>query len=98
MDGASWTPANAPRKSSCLAAESMRTFDGATLGRSADGMLPQMTYGRCMRAPSEDAVRTGSTRIYCRTCDHSEFVHGDRNDRTCLYSECGCSGFVALPT
>lgn len=32
-------------------------------------------------------------RIFCSRCEHSEFVHGDREPRRCLYTECGCSGF-----
>lgn len=32
-------------------------------------------------------------RISCTTCQHSEFVHCDFDDRLCLYSECVCSGF-----
>jgi hypothetical protein len=27
-------------------------------------------------------------------CKHTEFVHGDFEARRCLYSECGCIGFV----
>ncbi len=27
-------------------------------------------------------------------CEHTEFVHGDFEARTCLYSECDCSGFT----
>jgi hypothetical protein len=29
----------------------------------------------------------------CGRCEHSEFVHGDRETRSCLYSQCDCAGF-----
>ena len=61
------------------------------------GKLPQMAYGPWMQAPSEQAERTGSTRVFCQICDHSEFVHVDDTDRRCLYSECTCSGFAPIP-
>jgi hypothetical protein len=32
--------------------------------------------------------------VYCDGCHHTEFVHGDIGERTCLYSECGCGGFA----
>ena len=51
-----------------------------------------------MQAPSSDqAERYGSTRVFCQICEHSEFVHVDDSDRRCLYSECTCSGFAAIP-
>jgi hypothetical protein len=48
-----------------------------------------------MQAFDEQAGRSESTRIFCRVCEHSEFVHGDHDDRLCLYSDCGCRGFTA---
>jgi hypothetical protein len=36
-----------------------------------------------------------SLRIACAGCGHSEFIHGDRNARSCLYSECRCRSFTA---
>jgi len=35
------------------------------------------------------------TLVFCESCQHSEFVHGDDNDRHCLYSVCSCEGFKA---
>ena len=70
------------------------TFDRTTIGHSADGDFPQMAYGRCMQAFEKQADRSGSTRVLCRACEHSEFVHGDHDDRRCLYSDCGCRGFA----
>jgi hypothetical protein len=29
----------------------------------------------------------------CSKCEHSEFVHGDRDTRPCLYSNCECPAF-----
>ena len=35
-------------------------------------------------------------RVLCATCEHTEFVHGDYEARQCLYSECGCRGFMLV--
>jgi len=38
-------------------------------------------------------------RVACATCTHSEFIHGDRGARRCLYSECACASFRGpMPT
>jgi hypothetical protein len=50
-------------------------------------MLPEIPYGACMRTPIDEPIE------FCTECDHSEFVHSDRGDRLCLFSECNCSGF-----
>lgn len=31
--------------------------------------------------------------VFCPECEHSEFVHSDREDGGCLFSECECTGF-----
>ncbi len=31
--------------------------------------------------------------VFC-SCGHSEFIHSDRQNRVCLWSECHCSGFA----
>ena len=31
--------------------------------------------------------------VFC-ICGHSEFIHSDRENRVCLWSECHCSAFV----
>jgi hypothetical protein len=35
----------------------------------------------------------GSTRVFCATCGHSEFVHSEDGNRDCLYSVCDCNRF-----
>jgi hypothetical protein len=51
-----------------------------------------------MFASTDHRVMLGSrselSRVPCAGCQHAEFIHGDHNDRLCLYSECGCSGFA----
>ena len=32
--------------------------------------------------------------VFCCDCEHSEFVHTDRGNRPCLFSDCDCSGLV----
>ncbi len=32
-------------------------------------------------------------RVFCLTCEHSEFAHCDQEARRCLYARCGCGGF-----
>jgi hypothetical protein len=39
-------------------------------------------------------ARRDLPRVYCAACAHTEFVHSDGDERRCLYSECGCSGFT----
>ena len=34
-----------------------------------------------------------SLRVTCASCEHSEFIHSDRDGRSCLYSECACPAF-----
>ena len=34
-----------------------------------------------------------SLRVACAGCGHSEFIHCDRDARSCLYSECRCRSF-----
>ena len=36
----------------------------------------------------------GFSTIACAGCGHSEFIHGDRDARSCLYSECRCRSFI----
>jgi len=31
--------------------------------------------------------------VSCSECEHSEFVHADREGRPCLFSGCDCSGY-----
>ena len=53
-----------------------------------------------MRMPSATTTQTligrpaDPRRVLCTLCEHTEFVHGDHDDRRCLYSECGCTGFM----
>jgi hypothetical protein len=51
-----------------------------------------------MHTDSYQQVVLGSSpeprRIFCTTCEHSEFIHGDYEARRCLYSSCGCSGLT----
>lgn len=35
-------------------------------------------------------------KVFCATCEHSEFIHGDNDLRRCLYSECLCTGFMRI--
>jgi hypothetical protein len=44
-------------------------------------------------SPEQVVSRRAASRVYCTMCEHSEFVHGDYEERRCLYSECTCSGF-----
>jgi hypothetical protein len=53
--------------------------------------MPQTPYGESMPAFYQE--QHDPRRVYCSTCAHSEFVHGDYDARGCLYSECECSGF-----
>jgi hypothetical protein len=67
---------------------------------SADVLLPEMPYvGDCMQTISSQqtvlARPADPRRVYCAMCEHSEFVHGDQGARSCLYSECGCTGFTS---
>ena len=58
--------------------------------------LPHVAYGLRMtlHVLSQVARRTlDSTRVFCEACGHSEFVHGDNESRSCLFSECDCEGF-----
>lgn len=32
-------------------------------------------------------------RVFCDSCEHSEFIHGDYAPRSCLFADCACSGF-----
>jgi hypothetical protein len=51
-----------------------------------------------MQAPLHvDGVFHGmdSLLVFCAGCTHSEFIHGDRGARGCLYSDCGCASFEA---
>jgi hypothetical protein len=57
----------------------------------------RLTLG-AMHTDSYQQVVLGSSpeprRIFCTTCEHSEFIHGDYEARRCLYSTCGCSGLT----
>lgn len=54
-------------------------------------LFPQTSYGETM-LPAHPHPRHDPLRVFCSTCTHSEFVHGDFDRRACLYSECKCSG------
>jgi hypothetical protein len=45
-----------------------------------------------VREPIED--RSGPKLFVFCSCGHSEFIHSDRQNRVCLWSECHCSGFA----
>lgn len=50
--------------------------------------------------PPQHALRSrpvDARRVFCAMCEHTEFVHGDVDARRCLYSECACDGFTAVP-
>jgi hypothetical protein len=75
-----------------------RSFDGCQGASSADASIPQLAYAGHMRPrvePLELSGKEGSTRIYCATCGHSEYVHADNSDRRCLYTVCDCNRFIA---
>jgi hypothetical protein len=57
--------------------------------------LPHAAYGPCMKQIDRRREEAGSTRVFCATCGHSEFVHADSRNRRCLYSVCDCNCFVA---
>ena len=44
--------------------------------------------------PFDVQSKDGSTRVFCATCGHSEFVHTDDGSRRCLYVVCDCNRFV----
>ena len=50
-------------------------------------LIPQIPYVGCMQTSKEELV------VFCSECEHSEFVHADRERRLCLFSDCDCSGF-----
>lgn len=50
-------------------------------------MFPQIPYGACMKTPIDELI------VFCSECEHSEFVHADRANRLCLFSDCACDGF-----
>jgi len=43
--------------------------------------------------PIRPSKPDGSTRVFCATCGHSEFVH--ESNRRCLYTVCDCNRFTA---
>ena len=45
--------------------------------------------------PLEPSPNDGSTRVYCATCGHSEYVHVDNGNQRCLYTVCDCNHFIA---
>ena len=45
--------------------------------------------------PLEPSPNEGSTRVYCATCGHSEYVHADNGNPRCLYTVCDCNRFIA---
>jgi hypothetical protein len=65
--------------------------------------VPRAAYGLPVFEPTVE-TRIAPTRVptrnpmrvYCARCHHTEFVHCDTPDRSCLYSECQCGGFVLL--
>ena len=75
-----------------------RSFDGCQGASSADASIRRLAYAGRMRPrvdPLEPSRNEGSTRIYCATCGHSEYVHADNNNRRCLYTVCDCNRFIA---
>ncbi len=70
----------------------LQTFDRQ---RTADELM--LLSDRCptliaVREPIED--RSGPKLFVFCSCGHSEFIHSDRQNRVCLWSECHCSGFA----
>ncbi len=61
-------------------------------------VVPRMPYRRAMQTslPVQAMLRRpyDPRRVFCESCEHSEFIHGDIDVRRCLYSECQCSGFT----
>lgn len=52
--------------------------------------IPQIPYVARMKVSVDELV------VFCCECEHSEFVHSDR-DQLCLFSDCDCSGFDVHP-
>jgi hypothetical protein len=70
----------------------LQTFDRQ---RTADGLM--LLSDSCptliaVREQIED--RSGPKLFVFCSCGHSEFIHSDRENRVCLWSECHCSGFA----
>ena len=75
-----------------------RSFDGCQGASSADASIPQLAYGGRMTRrvePLEPSPNEGSTRVYCATCGHSEYVHADNGNQRCLYTVCDCHRYIA---
>ena len=49
-------------------------------------LIPQVPYVSCMKTSIDELV------VFCSECEHSEFVHADRGNQLCLFSDCECSG------
>src|SRR6266540_6484535 len=74
------------------------------LRRSTADLRPQRTADGLMwlsdSCPTLIAVReqiedrSGPKLFVFCSCGHSEFIHSDRQNRACLWSECLCSGFA----
>lgn len=60
-------------------------------GRLADASTPPSPYGKCVWGLFLNDP--GPASRGCSSCEHSEFVHADRETRPCLYSNCQCGGF-----
>jgi hypothetical protein len=63
-------------------------------GRLTDVWRPRAPYGKCMWGLFLDEPERRRPAGHCSACEHSEFVHGDRESRRCLYTQCACVGFL----
>lgn len=58
---------------------------------------PRLDYGSTMQTePSPEVLSrpVDLPRVTCKTCEHTEFAHGDLKPRMCLHFECECSSFA----
>lgn len=70
----------------------LQTFDRQ---RTADGLMLLSDSCPTLIAVREQIEDRSWPKlfVFC-SCGHSEFIHSDRENRACLWSECHCSGFA----
>ena len=64
--------------------------------RAGSTQAPRQSITRQENKRGEVAAeneRRSPSRVACAGCGHSEFIHCDRDARSCLYSECRCRSF-----
>jgi hypothetical protein len=72
----------------CSPDASVHSSPGSRTGRRGPLVTPMTPNVEPLRPSQQD----GSTRVFCATCGHSEFVHD--GNRGCRYSVCDCNRFV----